>query len=211
MRLLGLILTSIIILSPAKGEKATEIAWKDLIPNVELDDPYLKLTKEQRSLIWDVAMAEMAVNNGSAKNPETEKKVHRLAEMGVDAKQVIDDLRQFVIQKEEISKGMVSELNGARIRMGGFLLPLDISENKSKEFLLVPWVGACIHTPPPPKNQIVYIQYSEGRKIEKQYEPVWVEGEMLVEEASNALFLVDGTDDIKSGYRMKPNSIEAYK
>lgn len=191
------------------------IGWNDLIPVVKMEDPYLQLTAEQRSLIWDVAMAEIEAKNNPVKNtnqnPEIKKKVDRLAELGIDAQQVIDGLRQFAQLKAEKTTATVTELNGSEIRMGGFLLPLDISDNKSTEFLLVPWVGACIHTPPPPKNQIVYIRFPEGRKVEKQYNAVWIEGKLEVGESTNKLFLVDGTDDILSGYQMKPNSIETFK
>ena len=42
--------------------------------------------------------------------------------------------------------------------MPGYLLPLEFSGKLVSEFLLVPWVGACIHTPPPPPNQIVHVK-----------------------------------------------------
>jgi hypothetical protein len=51
-----------------------------------------------------------------------------------------------------------NELDGVAIRLPGYLVPLDESGNGIKEFLLVPYFGACIHTPPPPANQIVLVQ-----------------------------------------------------
>ena len=62
-------------------------------------------------------------------------------------------------------KGVAStSLNGKLVRMPGYLLPIEFAGNRVTEFLLVPWVGACIHTPPPPPNQIVYV------KADKPYE-----------------------------------------
>ncbi len=38
------------------------------------------------------------------------------------------------------------------------MLPLEMSGPKAVEFLLVPTVEACAHTPPPPPpNQLVYV------------------------------------------------------
>ena len=57
---------------------------------------------------------------------------------------------------------VVAELNGKRVRIGGYVVPLDFEATTIKEFLLVPFVGACIHVPPPPANQIVYVKADKG-------------------------------------------------
>ncbi|MDB2599154.1 DUF3299 domain-containing protein, partial [Paracoccaceae bacterium] len=49
-------------------------------------------------------------------------------------------------------------LDGAYIRMPGFIIPFDIGAEGVRDFMLVPYVGACIHTPPPPANQLVLVQ-----------------------------------------------------
>ena len=54
--------------------------------------------------------------------------------------------------------GVVQELSGQRVRMRGFVVPVGFEGSKVKEFLLVPYAGACIHVPPPPPNQIVLIE-----------------------------------------------------
>jgi hypothetical protein len=52
---------------------------------------------------------------------------------------------------------IVSGLNNARIEIPGFVVPLDVNYDSVKEFLLVPYFGACIHVPPPPGNQILHV------------------------------------------------------
>ena len=52
---------------------------------------------------------------------------------------------------------IVLDLNGARIEIPGFVVPLDVNYDRVKEFLLVPYFGACIHVPPPPSNQILHV------------------------------------------------------
>src|SRR5688572_7078986 len=48
-------------------------------------------------------------------------------------------------------------LDGKRIRMPGFIVPLDDADEEGAEFLLVPYYGACVHTPPPPPNQMAFV------------------------------------------------------
>ncbi|MCY1558119.1 hypothetical protein D9M68_950260 [compost metagenome] len=48
-------------------------------------------------------------------------------------------------------------LDGTAARLSGFVVPLDATEGGIRDFLLVPYFGACIHTPPPPANQIVHV------------------------------------------------------
>jgi len=50
-----------------------------------------------------------------------------------------------------------SELNGSEVKIPGFVIPLEGDANTVTEFLLVPYFGACIHVPPPPPNQIIYV------------------------------------------------------
>ncbi len=56
------------------------------------------------------------------------------------------------------SSGVVPELDGERVRIRGFAVPVVFDGARVKEFLLVPYAGACIHVPPPPANQIVLIE-----------------------------------------------------
>ncbi len=76
-------------------------------------------------------------------------------------------------------------LNGKRIRVPGFIVPLDDFQDVVKEFLLVPYFGACVHTPPPPPNQIVYVRMRGGRQKVSLFEPVWVEGVLMVKQVQS--------------------------
>lgn len=71
---------------------------------------------------------------------------------------------------------VVTELNGKRVRIGGYVVPLDFDATRIKEFLLVPFVGACIHVPPPPPNQIIYVKAADAFEIGGQFDPVYVIG-----------------------------------
>ncbi|HEU0119909.1 MAG TPA: DUF3299 domain-containing protein [Bryobacteraceae bacterium] len=70
---------------------------------------------------------------------------------------------------------------GTNVRIAGYMVPLDDGFQEVNEFLLVPTAGACIHTPPPPGNQIVYATMSTGRpaKVELIYS-VWAYGRLEI-------------------------------
>lgn len=73
---------------------------------------------------------------------------------------------------------VVEALNGKRVAIGGYVVPLDFDATTVKEFLLVPFVGACVHVPPPPANQIVFVQAARGARISGLFAPVTVTGKM---------------------------------
>lgn len=82
---------------------------------------------------------------------------------------------------------VVSELNGKNVSIGGYIVPLDFEATSIKEFLLVPFVGACIHVPPPPSNQIIYVKSAEGIEITGAFDPVKVTGTIKTETAFTGL------------------------
>ena len=82
----------------------------------------------------------------------------------------------------------VPELDGRKMLLGGYPVPLESNDKGDFiEFFLVPYPGACIHVPPPPPNQIVFVRYAKGMALEDIYAPIWVEGILKVEGISNEL------------------------
>jgi hypothetical protein len=75
---------------------------------------------------------------------------------------------------------VVDSLDGKTVHIGGYVVPLDFDATTIKEFLLVPFVGACIHVPPPPANQIIYVKTEKGFDVRGSFDPVYVTGKMKV-------------------------------
>ena len=99
---------------------------------------------------------------------------------------------------------VVEDLSGAKIRLPGYVVPLDFNASSEyDEFLLVPYFGACLHTPPPPPNQIVFIKSTPATKIANIYEPVWVEGIMKTGQF--------GSDLGNSAYELTLTKLEPYE
>jgi hypothetical protein len=67
---------------------------------------------------------------------------------------------------------------GKKIRIAGYVVPLDAERMQSSEFLLVPYFGACVHSPPPPANQIILVKPPKGSKV-RTMDAIWVNGTLL--------------------------------
>jgi hypothetical protein len=95
---------------------------------------------------------------------------------------------------------VVASLDGKRVQIGGYVVPLDFDATRVKEFLLVPFVGACIHVPPPPPNQIVYVKAEGGVDVKGTFDPVWVTGTLTVTPAFTGL--------AEAGYSLEAEKVE---
>jgi len=67
-------------------------------------------------------------------------------------------------------------LVGQRVRIPGFVVPLEDTKDGIKEFLLVPYFGACVHSPPPPSNQIIHVLPQSAVKGFRSMDAVWITG-----------------------------------
>lgn len=66
--------------------------------------------------------------------------------------------------------------NGKLVRLPGYLVPLEYRGTGVVAALLVPYVGACVHVPPPPANQLVFVTIPEPYEIKGLFEPVYITG-----------------------------------
>ncbi|PAA07697.1 hypothetical protein CJU81_18315 [Pseudomonas fragi] len=99
---------------------------------------------------------------------------------------------------------VVPALDGQLIRLPGYIVPLEVSEDgRTTDFLLVPYFGACIHVPPPPSNQIVHVTSKEGVKLDELYQPYWIVGALQVKPSTSEL--------ADAGYQMDAQKIVVYE
>jgi hypothetical protein len=187
------------------------LSWKDLVPaHLLSEDPLAKLTEEQKNMVYWVINT---LDNLPMRGPETEEYYKEIDKAIPELRKSGIDINELMAKRKQLRTAIVEELNGQRIRMPGYLLPLEMSDTKVKEFLLVPYIGACIHVPPPPPNQIVHVNIAqkEGYRVKTMYEPVWVSGEISVKSMVKDLYLVDGSAGVDIGYSMQATHIEPYK
>jgi len=94
------------------------------------------------------------------------------------------------------------DLNGAYIRMPGFIIPFDTSAAGVTNFMLVPYVGACLHVPPPPANQLVMVNAAKPWPSDSLWDPVWVTGTLQTQLQSTKLG--------QTGYSIFADEMEIY-
>ena len=82
---------------------------------------------------------------------------------------------------------VVTDLDGIRVKLPGYLVPITLEGEKLKDFLMVPYFGACIHVPPPPPNQVVFVSLPEAVAVEDPYGPHWVTGVLRTAASSTEL------------------------
>jgi hypothetical protein len=96
------------------------------------------------------------------------------------------------------------DLDGQLVRLAGFVTPLAFEGSRIAQFLLVPYVGACIHVPPPPANQIVLVTNPGGYRPDGSLlYPVWVTGTLRAGAQS--------TDLADAGYQIDGAHVERYQ
>lgn len=128
----------------------------------------------------------------------------------IDAIPEGDPSEDAVLEKMQAELNMAPvnpALNGKQVKIPGFISPLEVDEKQGvvKEFLLVPYFGACIHVPPPPLNQTLLVQPQPGKSVgmERMYEPVWVFGTLVAEKVKTNL--------AEAGYQLKDARVEIWQ
>lgn len=199
------------------AEQTLNLQWADLIPRTEaLEDPFAMLSSSQIKMISEVAFVRLRLQMGiddvtAEKRQQADEFVAELKAQGVDVDDMLTRRADMVARQRAQAAAVVDQLDGRNVRIPGFLLPLGYEDEKVTEFLLVPVVGACIHVPPPPPNQIVHVQYEQGFSPSGLYDPVWVSGIMKTEHTTPDLTLVDGSAEVNVGYRLQAGQVEPYR
>ena len=127
-----------------------------------------------RSIDW-AELLPKELRNGHPPSPPPPVHDYLLGENGPAAQQ-------------QASFAVNPALEGERIRLPGFIVPLEVdAAGKITEFLLVPYVGACIHVPPPPPNQIVYVRIRPAMAPASEYAAFWITGQIKVATSRSTL------------------------
>ena len=152
---------SAVPLPPGDDQTFRTIEWTDLMPESDLqailDAP--EVTHDGEEEFYSMPMQGLSVE-----------------EFELEQGPEVDEATR-AFQEALVSTKVRPEYDGQKIRVPGFMVPIEMDGPKNvTEFFLVPYFGACIHTPPPPPNQIIHIKYPGGYHLEELFTPVWVAG-----------------------------------
>lgn len=115
----------------------------------------------------------------------------------------IHDSVNNLMGRQPISSGVRGDWNGKIVRIPGFVVPIDFDGTSVSSFILVPYVGACVHVPPPPANQLVFVTTSDPYESDGLFEAVNVTG--MFGTASTRTQLAE------VGYALSADKIEPYE
>lgn len=170
--------------SGKKDSKKTEV--KDTKVDVPLTDEPLPMGADPEDL---------RAMRGQQQMLDAERRLTQMIKSG--KLKNIDQMLSF----EEISswpyedglKGLpktVKKLDGRKIMMTGFMLPIDQVEN-IKEFLLVQSLWSCCYGQPPDINGIVRVIMKGKSTTDYQFDPIKIIGDFKVEAAIEDGYCVD--------------------
>jgi hypothetical protein len=98
----------------------------------------------------------------------------------------------------------VTALNGVKVRIPGYTVPFEYgSKAEITQFLLVPYFGACIHSPPPPPNQTIFVKTETPIKLKDLAQAVWIEGTLVTQ--------TQNSDLADAAYTIEMTSITKYE
>jgi hypothetical protein len=170
------------ITAQAKEDYRT-IEWIDLIPEEDLD------------ALMNPPDALAAIIDGSAQD--------QLPADGGAVPGLGDSEKAQRYQAALESTAVKAEFDGQQVRIPGFIVPLAFDETRMiTEFFLVPYFGACLHSPPPPPNQIIHSRFGGGLSLDDIYDPYWLEGTLSVG--------IEATDLGTAAYRIEVDRISRY-
>ena len=221
MRTLRAFLTSLAILTAvvglARAEVAKQIDWQSLVPAAKpLANPLSHLEWEQQAEVEFLTTirelySQGTINKVDYRYEEGLEITYKLEKMGLDVDDLVGKFQTVQREIHRRNNAVVADLDGKLIRMPGYALPLEFDGTAVIEFLLVPYVGACIHVPAPPANQTVFVTLKQPHKTNNLYDPVWITGRLKVKTTNKALSYVDGSANVEAGYTLEGIQIEAYK
>ena len=176
---------------------------KYLITSFLIPFSFALAAKEPRVMEWDQLMPPGYVESlieEAAKNKSRTMDLFSFDDNTEEAQAAYEELKVKLS-----SAPIVADLDNEYIKIAGFVVPLDFDFDSEtfKEFLLVPYYGACIHVPPPPSNQIVHISSKEPLEQEWLDYAVWATGTLQ----TKSVYSEYGS----AGYSMAEAKLDVYE
>ena len=184
-------------------QAAETISWESLRP---VQNQYQVLSPGNKALLSEIYAYEAVQKTRQLSPMENDGYNQRV----VLAEKFGLNVRELLLQRTQQANDIVPELSINDMKLAGFLVPLEMEGLIGKQFILVPTAGACIHTPPPPVNQTILVEFPEGPELQSLYTPVWVTGNIKTGAVDTSIALSDGNQDIETGYVIDASDIELY-
>ena len=206
------ITVAVLLVAASVAHAVETLEWKDLAPpDPQTQNPFRKLPPDQQANLYQLFVGQFFAGESKTRSKDEQQAYDALKKTGADPDAMLANVVKMRKEAEKRDNTLLSSLDKKVIKLPGYVLPVDFKGTLVKTFLLVPYVGACIHVPPPPPNQIVYVEADKPFKSEELFAPVWVTGPLRVGKGAKNLELVDGANDVNYGYSLKATRIDPYE
>lgn len=215
--MLAVLVTGTMLPADAGAAEPRKIDWEELIPpQSEVPDPFDGLDTDDQIELGLIADVRQQLKLGYLTKDDdnvifARELEEKLSKKGLDIEALLAANDVFLAEIEKQNRQVVPELDGVTVRVPGYALPLEYADKAVSRMLLVPYVGACVHSPPPPPNQLIVVELTEPYKVSDIFEPVWITGRLAAKQATESLSYVDGTADIETGYSLTNGVIKPYE
>ncbi|PKF62463.1 hypothetical protein CW745_03255 [Psychromonas sp. psych-6C06] len=200
-----------IYLLSAQSVATTQWKWSDLIPDntQQASNPFANFTSIQRYDLLIISNLQRSPHNEKLQK-ESQISLQRFKDAGIDILPLIKKQQKTAKARQTAAKMVNKARLGEQGKLAGYLVPLQLSGEKITQFLLVPTAGACIHSPPPPANQIILVDFPSGFEMVGLYTPIWVEGTLHAESNLPNVQLSDGELAVNTAYMMQAKKVRLY-
>lgn len=208
----ALIAVAWLIALPAAAEPQ-DVAWSDLKrPDVNLGHMNSLSSRQKRDFLRLYAIHDKELAGDEILSSDELKVAaylrSKLEKLGVPVERLVRQTLSAQSARSAEAERLAASVSGKEIRILGYALPLSDDGGPVDLFLLVPYVGACIHVPAPPKDQILRVEMRDGFVPRARFDPVVITGRISVAPTVSELAFVDGTARIHSDYVLAASKLE---
>lgn len=201
----------IVAAAPAWG---ATLDWSDLAPPPAAaeDNPFARLSAAHTDLLRELAVSRLLVQRLGQRSDAVAQReraiVAALRAEGLDAEAMLARRDTLMAERRARAETVLRSVDGQALQLAGYLVPLTVEGERVHEFLLVPWAGACSHTPPPPPNQLLRVRAPDGGLDPALAQrAVRVSGVVRVRPQVQQVTMVDGVLAVTSGYAIDDASV----
>jgi hypothetical protein len=150
------------------------------------------------SVYQDIGWDSLLPEGWSVEKIMDDLKLNELGDNDPKAREALQKMREMWDKAPANPK-----INNRKVSIAGFVVPLDGERESTRDFLLVPYFGACIHAPAPPANQVIHVTVNKAANAVKLTPAALLYGTLRVVRSDTKLAI--------TSYEMTVDKVEPYK
>lgn len=211
------LLVTLFCVVPVSASEVEHLNWSAL-PDAEaqiFEDPFRDLSARNLGALASYVRLKARLDATKVTDEDRPRlearfvqKKRSLEEAGINIEELLAEREAVTQRRRAAATATNPALDGARIRIGGYLIPVPTIENGKHIAYLVPERGMCSHTPAPPPNQLIRLELKQPIEKAELYVPTGLHGILHAREMKQETYLVDGQVTLWSAWTLVVASVE---